>query len=84
MMIQSNTYVVINTHKGLCRYNHLPFGIHSAPTIFQRTIEGILRGIPRVSVYIDNILVTGPTEAEHMQTLDKVLTQLNAAGVQLR
>ena len=41
-------------------------------------MEGILRGIPHVSVYIDSILVTGPTEAEHMQTLDRVLTQPNA------
>ena len=77
----SKQYVVINTHKGLYRYNCLLFGIHSAPAIFQCTIEGILRGTPHVSVYIDDILVTGPTEAEHMQTLDKVLTQLNAAGV---
>ena len=34
----SKQYVVINTHKGLYRYNHLPFGIHSAPAIFQHTI----------------------------------------------
>ena len=43
-----------------------------------------MRDIPHVSVYIDDILVTGPTEAEHMQTLDKVLTQLNVAGFRLR
>ena len=41
---ESKQYVVINTHKGLYRYNRLPFGIHSAPAIFQRTIENILRG----------------------------------------
>ena len=52
--------------------------------IFQRTIEGILRGIPHVSVYIDDILVTGTTESEHLQTLDKVLTQLHDAGIRLR
>ena len=32
-------FVVINTHKGLYRYNHLPFGISSAPAIFQRMLE---------------------------------------------
>ena len=81
---ESKQYVVINTHKGLYRYNRLPFGIHSAPAIFQRTMENILRGIPHVSVYIDDILVTGTTESEHLQTLDKVLTQLHEAGVRLR
>ena len=47
-------------------------------------MKGILTGIPHVSVYIDNILVTGLTEAEHMQTLHRVLTQLNAVDVRLR
>ena len=37
----SKQYAVINTHKGLYRYNWLPFGVASAPSIFQRTIEGI-------------------------------------------
>ena len=81
---ESKQYVVINTHKGLYRYNRLPFGIHSAPAIFQQTIENILRGIPHVSVYIDDILVTGATEAEHLQILEKVLTLLCEAGVRLR
>lgn len=31
---ESKQYVVINTHKGLFRYNRLPFGIASAPGIF--------------------------------------------------
>ena len=40
------TLVVINTHKGLFRYNRLPFGVSAAPAIFQNTMEGILLGIP--------------------------------------
>ena len=31
---QSKSYAVINTHRGLFRYNRLPFGISSAPGIF--------------------------------------------------
>ena len=66
----SKKLVVINTQKGLYRYNRLPLGVSSAPAIFQRTIEGILRGISHVCVYLDDILVTGKTEAEHLQNLD--------------
>ena len=41
-------YVRINTHKGLFRYNQLPFGVSSAPAIFQRIMETLLQGIPGV------------------------------------
>ena len=34
---ESRKYVVINTHLGLYQYNRLPFGVLSAPGIFQRT-----------------------------------------------
>jgi len=30
----SKQYVTINTHKGLYRYNRLPFGVSAAPAIF--------------------------------------------------
>ena len=33
---ESRPLVTINTHKGLFTYNRLPFGISSAPSIFQR------------------------------------------------
>ena len=81
---ESKQYVVINTQKGLYKYNRLPFGIASAPAIFQRTMEGILQGIPNVSIYIDDILVTGDTEASHLETLSKVLDRLQAAGLKLK
>ena len=81
---ESKKYVVINTHKGLYKYNRLPFGVSSAPSIFQRTMEGILRGIPNVCVYIDDILVTGQSEQEHLNTLEDVLTRLDEAGLRLK
>ena len=43
---QSQPYVTINMHKGLFRYTRLPFGIASAPSIFQRVMENLLQGIP--------------------------------------
>ena len=38
----SKEFVTINTHKGLFRYNRLPFGVASAPAIFQRYMETLL------------------------------------------
>lgn len=48
----SRKYVVINTHKGLYLYTRLPYGVSSAPGIFQKAMEQLLQGIPRVTVYI--------------------------------
>lgn len=43
---ESKKYVTVNTHRGIFKYNRLPFGVASAPDIFRRTMEGLLKGIP--------------------------------------
>lgn len=80
----SKKFVTIATHKGLFRYNRLPFGIASAPAIFQRTMEGILQGIPHVLVYIDDILVADGSTSEHLETLERVMSRLGQYGVRLK
>jgi hypothetical protein len=80
----SKQYVVINTHKGLFRYNRLPFGVSSAPAIFQRVMENLLQEIPNVAVYFDDILIAGKSTSEHLSTLEKVLSKLQEAGLRLR
>ena len=77
-------YLVINTHKGLFEYTRMPFGVASAPSIFQRTMDNLLQGLEHVVVYIDDILITGCTEEEHLRTLDKVLQILEDAGLRLK
>jgi hypothetical protein len=81
---KSKPLTTINTHKGLFQYNRLPFGVASAPAVFQRTMEILMQGIPQVFVYIDDILITGKTEEEHMQHLKTVLEKLEKAGMRLK
>ena len=81
---ESQRYVVINTHRGLFEYTRLPFGVSSAPGIFQRVMEAILRGIPNVVVYLDDILITGPDDETHLATLETVLKCLSKAGLRAR
>ena len=81
---QSQKYVVINTHMGLFRYTRLPFGKSSAPGIFQKVMETILQDIPGVVVYLDDILISSSTEAEHLQSLAQVMKCLSEAGLRLK
>ena len=81
---ESKKYVVINTHKGLFQYNRLPFGVSSAHGIFQRVMESLLGNIPGVVVYIDDILITGKADEEHLVAPEEVLKRLQKAGLRLK
>ena len=74
-------YVTINTHRGLFKYNRMPFGVSSTPAIFQRVMDSILQGILHTIVYHDDILITGRTHREHLQNLREVLKRLRQAGL---
>ena len=43
-------------------------------------MDTILQGIPGVMCYIDDILITGKTDAEHLTNLDEVLQKLHKHG----
>ena len=47
-------------------------------------MDCLLQGIPNVVAYIDDVLLTGETEGDHLQMLDKVLSTLETAGLKLK
>ena len=79
----SKPYVTISTHIGLFRYNRMLYGIASVPAIFQKNMEEILSGIEGVQVFIDDIRLTGDSDEQHLERLDKVLEALENNGVKL-
>ena len=80
----SEKYLTINTHRGLYRYTRLPFGVASAPAIFQKMMDTVLQGIPNVICYIDDILVTGADDAAHLRNLAEVLQRLEQHGIRMK
>ena len=81
---KSRKYVVINTHRGLFRYNRMLFGVSSTPGVFQLVMENLLKDIPKIIVYLDDILISSETESEHLVTLEEVLQRLAGAGLYLK
>ena len=80
---ESQKLTTINTPKGLYQYTRLPFGISSAPAIFQRVMETLLQGIPNVSIYIDDILVTGRMQEEHLQKPTRGTIETGASWIEI-
>ncbi|KAK3085126.1 hypothetical protein FSP39_024809 [Pinctada imbricata] len=72
----SKPLLTINTHKGLYRYNRMLYGVASAPAIWQRAIEQVLQGLPGVQCILDDMVITGRNDKEHIENLAKVLQRL--------
>ena len=66
---------------GLFIFPRTPFGLKNAGQDFQRLMDEILGDIPRVYVYIDDILVASESEAQHLDDLDNVFKTLAANGM---
>ena len=77
----SQEFLTINTHKGLFRYTRLPFGVKSAPAIFQQVIDSILKDIRGVRAYMDDILIGGRTREECKARVNLVLHRLTQFNV---
>ena len=81
---QSQMYCAVNTHRGLFQPTRLQFGIHSAAGIFQRELEKRLTAVPSTVVRVDDILITGRNDEEHLANLGMVLEVLKNNGLRLR
>ncbi|CAI5694697.1 unnamed protein product [Oreochromis niloticus] len=54
---------------GLFEFLRMPFGLKGAAQTFQRLMDSVLRGLPFVFVYLDDILVASCSESQHASHL---------------
>ena len=66
---------------GLFIFPRTPFGLKNAGQDFQRLMDEILGDLPRVYVYIDDILVASESMEQHLQDLESVFKTLSANGL---
>ena len=71
------------TPSGRYCFNKLPFGISSAPELFQRRMQKILEALEGVVCQMDDILVFGSNQAEHDSRLVAVMERLEENQVTL-
>ncbi|KRZ67383.1 Retrovirus-related Pol polyprotein from transposon 17.6 [Trichinella papuae] len=75
-----------STLLGLFQFRVMPFGLCNAPATFQRLMEKALRGLTWKTcfVYLDDIIVFGKTEEEHLERLEGVLSRLQSVGLKIK
>ncbi|GFS48552.1 retrovirus-related Pol polyprotein from transposon 297 [Trichonephila clavipes] len=63
----------------------MPFGLLGTPPNFQKAIDMILKPVLGcfVNVYMDDVIITSPSFAEHVDHLNLVCTLLRDAGLTL-
>lgn len=79
----SKPLLTINTSKGLYRYNRLAFGIASAPAIWQKAIDQVTQECTRTQGRLDDLLVTGADDTEHLRNLRLLFKQLHKNGLKV-
>ena len=70
----TNKLLVVNTHKGLLRYNRLSFGPAPAPAIFQKLVDNLVSGILALVQYDPTRPITLTADAS-TYGIDAVISQ---------
>ena len=59
------------------------YGVKPATGIFQRFIENAFANIPYTAVKVDDILIGGKTDTDHLENIEKVFTVLKEIGAKV-
>ncbi|KAL3112602.1 hypothetical protein niasHT_017969 [Heterodera trifolii] len=62
----------------------LPFGVKSAPGIFQSIMDKMLAGLNFATAYLDDIIVASQTFNEHTDHLKEVFDRLQSFGFRVK
>ena len=86
MSPESTDKTAFTCHRGLFQYKRMPFGLMNAPPTFQRLMNKLFSGTEWsfVFVYLDNIMIVSKSSEEHLQHVEKVLTNLEEVGLKLK
>lgn len=68
---------------GQYQYRVLSMGLKGGPGSFQRMVELTVKGLPRVIVYIDDLLTHSTSHAQHRQDLGDLFKRLRGVNLKL-
>jgi len=74
------------TRRGCFRFTVMPFGLTCAPSVFQRLMDIVLRGLSYLKclVYLDDVIIFGRSFDEQLERLGEVFGRLRKANLKLK
>ncbi|KAG1255504.1 hypothetical protein G6F68_010323 [Rhizopus microsporus] len=67
----------------LYQFKVLPFGCVTGPNSFSRFMHGVIQNLPRVMVYLDDVICFSRTKEEHEQDLRALLQRLSEYNLKI-
>jgi len=80
---ESSLLTTMNTSIGRYRWLEPPFGIKSAPELYQRAMDEIFEDIDHANAIMDDILIAGRDIAHHDSVLEAVLNRARTYNLKL-
>ena len=80
---ESALLMTFYTRFGHYCFKGLPFGIASAPELFHRTIQQLIKGLPEIRSIHDNIVIWGKDLAEHDRRVTGILEKAREVCLKL-
>lgn len=75
-----------SSSQGLYQFTVTPFGLATSPSVFERLMEDVLRGLQweECLLYMDDIIVPGSTFKEELTRLEHVFQRMRDANLKLK
>uniref|UniRef100_A0A914HFX2 RNA-directed DNA polymerase n=1 Tax=Globodera rostochiensis TaxID=31243 RepID=A0A914HFX2_GLORO len=80
----SKEFCTIATHRGNFQYQRLPFGVKSAPGIFQSIMDSMLADCQFAIAYLDDVIVVSRSPEEHGKHLEEVFKRIEQFGFRVK
>ena len=66
------------------KYQRLPFGVSTAPAVFQQIMATMLAGLDFATAYLDDILVKSNTIEKNKSFLKKIFERIRKYGLEIK
>ena len=80
----SKDVTIFTCHKGLFKFNVLPFGIQAGSQVFCRAMRKLLKGACNIENYIDDVLAYNKTWEEDLMTIEDFFIRIRKVNLSIK